>query len=71
MSHPQNSKAVGTSNTLSDVYKAVGYSRRAGVQAIQRLVPRKYRMRLGDVEIDLQGVIKSEYTRRLLLQVLK
>ena len=39
----------------SDVYKAVGYSRRAGVQAIQRLVPRKYRMWLGDVEIDLQG----------------
>ena len=71
MSHSQNSKVVGTSNTLSDVYKVVGYSRKAGVQAIQRLVPRKYRMRLGDVEIDLQGVIKSEYTRRLLLQVLK
>ena len=33
----------------SDVYKAVGYSRRAGVEAIQRL---------GDVEIDLQGVPK-------------
>ena len=63
MSHPQNSKAVGTSNTLSDVYKAVGYSRRAGVQAIQQLVPRKYRMRLGDVKIDLQGIPKSEYTQ--------
>ena len=48
---------------VSDVYKAVGYSRRAGVQAIQRLVPRKYRMWLGDVEIDLQGVLKSEYTQ--------
>ena len=45
----------------SDVYKVVGYSREAGVQAIQRLVPRKYRMRLGDVKIDLQGVLKSEY----------
>ena len=44
----------------SDVYKAVGYSRRAGVQAIQRLVSRKYRMRLGDIEIDLQGVLKSD-----------
>ena len=62
MSHSQNNKVVGTSNTLSDVYKAVGYSQRAEVQAIQRLVPRKYRMRLGDVEIDLQGVLKSEYT---------
>ena len=45
----------------SDVYKAAGYSRRAGVQAIQRLVLRKYRMRLGDIKIDLQGVLKSEY----------
>ena len=59
MSHPQNSKAVETNNTLSDVYKAVGYSRGAGVQAIQRLVPRKYRMRLGDVNIDLNKVDKS------------
>ena len=61
MSHSQKSKALVTSNTLSDVYKAVGYSRRAGVQAIQQLVPRKYRMRLGDVKIYLQGVLKSEY----------
>ena len=44
----------------SDVYKAVGYSRRGGVQAIQRLVSRKYRIRLGDVD-QLQGVLKSEY----------
>ena len=28
---------------------------------MQRLVPRKYRMRLGDVKTDLQGVLKSEY----------
>ena len=77
MSQPQNSKVVGMSNTLSDVYKAVGYSRRAGVQAIQRLVPDKYKMRLRDVKIDLQGVLKpsrqsfAERSRRLLLQVLK
>ena len=57
MSHPQK----GTSNTLSDVYKVVGYSRKAGVKALQRLVPDKYKMRLGDVEIDLQEVLKSEY----------
>ena len=55
MSNPQNSKAVGTNNTLSDVYKVLGYSRKAGVKAIQRLVPDKHKMRLGDVEIDLLG----------------
>ena len=59
MSHPQKSKVVGRSNTLSDVYKVVDYSRKAGVKALQRLVPRKYKMRLGDVNIDLQGVLKS------------
>ena len=59
MSHPQKSKAVGMSNTLSDVYKAVGYSQRAGVQSIQRLVPDKYKMRLRDVNIDLDKVGKS------------
>ena len=45
----------------SDVYKAVGYGRKAGVQAIQRLVPQEYKMRLGDAGIDLNGVLKSEY----------
>ena len=43
----------------SDVYKVVGYRRKAGVKAIQRLVSRKYRLRLGDVKIDLQGIPKS------------
>ena len=62
MSHPQNSKAVGPSNTLNDVYKVVGYSRKAGVKALQRLVPDKYKIRLRDVNIDLQDVLKSEYT---------
>ena len=59
----------------SDVYKVVGYSRKAGIKAIQRLVPEKYKMRLGDVKIDFQGVPKSnpakhsfaERTRCLLL----
>ena len=50
----------GQCTVASDVYKVVGYSQRAGVQAIRRLVPRKYKMQLGDVEIDLQGVLKSE-----------
>ena len=30
---------------------------------VLRFVPRKYRMRLGDVKIDFQDVLKSEYTQ--------
>ena len=41
----------------------MGYGRKAGVKAIQRLVPEKYRMRLRDVEIDFQGVLRSGYTQ--------
>ena len=54
-------KNVGECLFASDVYKAVGYSRKAGVQAIQRLVLEEFKMRLGDVGIDLNGVLKSEY----------
>ena len=32
-----------------DVYEAIGYDEQSGVQAIQRLVPRKYRLRFGDL----------------------
>ena len=32
-----------------DVWRAVGYDEQSGVQAIQRLVPRKYRRRFGDI----------------------
>ena len=53
----------GQCSVASDVYKVVGYSRKAGVQAIQQIFPRKYRMRLGDVKIDLQGVLRSEFTQ--------
>ena len=53
----------GQCSVASDVYKVVGYSRKAGVQAIQQLFPRKYRMRLGEIKIDLQGVLKSEFTQ--------
>ena len=43
----------------SGVYKLVGYSQKAGVKALQRLVPDKYKMRLQDVNIDLDKVDKS------------
>ena len=52
---------VGECLVACDVYKAIGYSRKAGVQAIQRLVPDKYRMRLRGVDAVLQGVLKFEY----------
>ena len=32
-----------------DVYEAVGYDEQSGVQAIQRIVPKKYRLRSGDL----------------------
>ena len=43
----------------SGVYKVVDYSQKAGVKALQRLVPDKYKMRLRDVNIDLDKVDKS------------
>ena len=38
-----------------DVYDAVGYDEQSGVQAIQRLVPKKYRLRFGDLCVDLKN----------------
>ena len=45
----------------SDVYRATGYDRKAGVQAMQRLVPEKYKMRLSAADVTLGEVLKSEY----------
>ena len=33
----------------------------AGVQVIQTMVPEKYKMRLGDACVDLEGKLRSEY----------
>ena len=61
-------KDVGQCLVSSDVYRAVCYDgengengKKAGVQAMQLLVPEKYKMRFGDADVDLQGVLKSEY----------
>ena len=43
----------------SDVYRGVGYERKAGIKAINRLVPEKYRMRYGDVMSRCRVVPKS------------
>ena len=53
-------KEHGQCLLAKDVYKAVGYGRKAGIQAIQRLVPDEYKLRFGDAA---QGVLKNEYTQ--------
>ena len=50
---------VKVSIVASGVYKVVGYSRKPGVKALQRLVPDKYKMQLRDINIDLDKVDKS------------
>ena len=54
-------RGTGECLVASDVYRAIGYDRKAGVQAIQRLVPERYKMRLSDAGVTLKGVLKSEY----------
>ena len=53
-------KDIGECLLAKDVYEAVGYERDAGIQAIQRLVPDAYKMRLGDIKNDLDKVIKND-----------
>ena len=47
----------------ADVFSAVGYDRDSGIKAIQRLVPEKYKVRLGDVNVDLEDVDKYVHTQ--------
>ena len=55
----------GTGDCLvaGDVWRAVGYGRKAGVQAMQKYVPERYKMRLGDACVDFEGVLGSKYTQ--------
>ncbi len=55
-------KSVGECLIAGDVWRAVGYNRKAGVQAIQRYVPEKYKMRLGDAISELEGVYTQPNT---------
>ena len=54
-------RGTGECLVASDVYRAIGYDRKAGVQAMQRLVPERYKMRLSDAGVAVEGVLKSEY----------
>ena len=49
-----------------DVYKAIGYEEENGKKVIQNLVPKKYKLRFGDVNPSLnQRKISSHCTRIL------
>ena len=54
-------RGTGECLVASDVYRAIGYDRKAGVQAMQRLVPERYKMRLSAADVTLREVLKSEY----------
>ena len=42
---------------------AIGYKKKDGVKEKQRLVPKKYKIRFGDAQINLEGVGSSVYTQ--------
>ena len=48
-------KDVGKCLVSKDVYEAVGYEEEDGIKAIQRLVPKKYKLRFGEAMIDMKG----------------
>ena len=49
-------KDVGQCLISQDVYTAMGYDKENGVKVMQRLVPGRYKMRLGDTTIDMKGL---------------
>ena len=53
-------RGTGECLVASDAYRAIGYDRKAGVQAMQRLVPERYKMRQSDAGVALEGVLRSE-----------
>ena len=57
-------KDVGQCLVSQDVYEAIGYEKKDGVKAIQRLVPEKYKIQSGNTQVDLEeGVDNSVFTQ--------
>ena len=54
---------VGQCLVSKDVYEAIGYQEEDGAKAVQRLVLEKYKIRLGDAQVGLQGVDNSVLTQ--------
>ena len=52
-------KDVGQCLVSKDVYEVIGYDKENAVKAIQRFVPEKYKVRLGDTMIDMKEVNKN------------
>ena len=48
-------KGTGECLVAKDVYRGIGYDKENGKKAIQRLVTRKYRLRFGDLFVDLKN----------------
>ena len=55
-------KDVGQCLVPKDVYEAIGYEKEDGVKTIQLLVPKKYKIRYGDAQADLESVDNSVNT---------
>ena len=68
-------KGVGQCLVPKDVYEAIGYEKEDEAKAVQPLVPEKYKIRLGDNQIDLRVCphptkhLIIERTRSLLISV--
>ena len=52
-------KDVGQCLISQGLYTAVGYNKENGVKTLQRLVPEKYKIRFGDVGIEMKEVDKN------------
>ena len=52
-------KNVGQCLVSKDVYEAIGYEKEDGIKAMQWLVPEKYKIRLGDVQVGLKEGVDS------------
>ena len=56
-------QGTGECLVANDVWRAVGYDRDFGLKQMQRLVPKRYKMRLGDALPDMEGVDKCVHTQ--------
>ena len=56
-------KGVGQCLVSKDVYEAIGYQKKDGAKSIQWLVPEKYKIGLGDAQVDLEGADNSVLTQ--------
>ena len=62
-------KDVGQCRISQDVYiRPWGYDRENAVKTMQRLVPAKYKMRLGEAMIDMKEVDKNVHLHPVLLK---